>query len=153
MEAGSRMRMLLAIVALCIMVLFPLFWVLSGTLFYVGTVPVVPEPGSIVSIGPEGPVYAPELQSYTAEFWQNRNFMEVVAITVSGLGSLIAALAVAIIFWRMLQTRRPGFDQTVEAGEETMLQGLHSGFSRMELRVEALETILLERVSRDAAVR
>ncbi len=57
--------------------------------------------------------------------------------------ALLGGIAVAII--RVIKGRGGGQDQEDQAEEARLIQELHQDLSRMEKRIEALETILMER--------
>ncbi|MFV0422451.1 envelope stress response membrane protein PspB [Oleidesulfovibrio sp.] len=58
---------------------------------------------------------------------------------------LIAIAIVLVLLLRMLRDRRPGPESEAAMDETRMIQELYRGMNRMEQRVEALETLLLER--------
>lgn len=78
------------------------------------------------------------------------NTWSKLALTVSLVGTvLILFLFSLAAFWKLMfggGRRSSNWD----ANESQILQELHTGFGRMESRVEALETILLERASRES---
>jgi phage shock protein B len=63
---------------------------------------------------------------------------------------LIAIAVVLVLLLRLLRDRRPGADADAATDEARMIQELYRGMNRMEQRVEALETLLLERDARSA---
>ena len=79
--------------------------------------------------------------------------MKEVLIVAIVFGSIIIALAIipvsillAIKFFKGGLSRT---DQKNQAEEAKMIQEIYQGLSRMEKRVEALETILLDREKED----
>ena len=79
--------------------------------------------------------------------------MKEVLIVAIVFGSIIIALAIipvsillAIKFFKGGLSRT---DQKQQAEEAKMIQEIYQGLSRMEERVEALETILLDREKED----
>lgn len=58
-------------------------------------------------------------------------------------GTLLAGLF--IICWTIVKLVGRGNNQSATAEEARMIQEIHQGLVRMEQRVEALETLLLER--------
>ena len=69
------------------------------------------------------------------------------------LGSIVALLIIivpiAIVAWVIVSVvNRGGKDSPQSKQESQMMQELYHGLSKMEARLEALETILLERESR-----
>jgi phage shock protein B len=79
--------------------------------------------------------------------------MKEVLIVAIVFGSIIIALAIipisillAIKFFKGGLSRT---DQKKQAEEAKMIQEIYQGLSRMEERVEALETILLDREKED----
>lgn len=63
-------------------------------------------------------------------------------------GSVLALAIVGSTLLMAIKILKGGFsrkDQKLQAGEAKMIQEIYQGFSRMEERVEALETIILER--------
>lgn len=62
--------------------------------------------------------------------------------------ALIAIAIVLVLLLRTLRDRRQGPESEAAMDETRMIQELYRGMSRMEQRVEALETLLLERETR-----
>ena len=71
----------------------------------------------------------------------------IIAICIGGAILMLAALGVIII--GIIRAARSGGiskkDRKARAEETEMIQDIFNGLSRMEQRVEALETILVER--------
>ncbi|SMC64988.1 phage shock protein B [Desulfocicer vacuolatum DSM 3385] len=60
-------------------------------------------------------------------------------------GIFLVLLVVAAIFFMIFKMRQGGAqDRSKQNEEATMIQEIYTGLSRMEQRVEALETILME---------
>lgn len=75
--------------------------------------------------------------------------MKEVVIVAIVFGSLVLALAIIpgtiLIAIRLLKGGFSRTDRKQQAEETKMIQEIYHGLSRMEERVEALETILLDR--------
>ena len=76
--------------------------------------------------------------------------VSIVAL-VFGLPILALALVCGTFLFaiRLIKGRGAGGDPKQEAEEARMIQEIHQGLSRMEERVDALETILLDRSKKD----
>lgn len=66
---------------------------------------------------------------------------------VLGLAIVGSTILMAIKMWRGEGSRR---GQRLQAEEARMVQEIYQGLSRMEKRVEALETIMLDRFERES---
>jgi len=78
--------------------------------------------------------------------------MKEVIIVAIVFGSIVLALAIipgAILL--AIKFLRGGQSAGDQAQETKMIQEIYTGLSRMEARVEALETILLDREKRKSA--
>ena len=79
--------------------------------------------------------------------------MEAVSIVALVFGLPLIALAVIcatiLIAIRVIKGEGSRGDRKQQAEEARMIQEIHQGLSRMEERVEALETILLDRSKKD----
>ena len=79
--------------------------------------------------------------------------MHSVLIVAIVFGSLIIALAiipVTVLFAiRIIKGRVPGRNQALADEEAKMIQEIYHCLGKMEARVEALETLLLERERKD----
>ncbi|MGD9216468.1 MAG: phage-shock protein [Desulfobacteraceae bacterium] len=79
--------------------------------------------------------------------------MHSVLIVAIVFGSLVIALAiipVTILFAiRMTKGRVPGKNQALADEEAKMIQEIYHCLEKMEARVEALETLLIERERKD----
>lgn len=79
--------------------------------------------------------------------------MHSVMIVAVVFGGIVLALAVVCgTILTAIKLRQGGVsrkDQRTEAQEAKMIQEIYHGLSRMEARVEALETILMERMGKD----
>jgi len=62
---------------------------------------------------------------------------------------MVFVFAFAVIVLKMIVRGGNGGHSPMEADETRMMQEIYHGLSRMEKRVEALETILLERARKD----
>ncbi|UCG12069.1 MAG: phage-shock protein [Deltaproteobacteria bacterium] len=69
-------------------------------------------------------------------------FAPIIALAVIGATVLIAA--------RIIKGEGPRRDKPQQTEEARTIQEVHQGLSRMEERVEALETILLDRAKEDS---
>ena len=78
--------------------------------------------------------------------------MKEVLIVAIVFGSIVLALAIIpgaiVLAIKFLRSGQSAGDQAEEA---KMIQEIYTGLSRMEDRVEALETILLDREKRNGA--
>jgi phage shock protein B len=78
------------------------------------------------------------------------NSVVIVAIVFGGL--LLALAIVGSTILMAIKILKGGFSrkgQEVQAEEARMIQEMYQGFSQIEKRVEALETILLEQERKD----
>jgi phage shock protein B len=79
--------------------------------------------------------------------------MEALSIIVLLFVAPVIALAVIcgtiLVAIRIIKGHRIPGDQRQEANEAKMIQEIYQGLSRMEERLEALETILLDRAKGD----
>jgi phage shock protein B len=79
--------------------------------------------------------------------------MHNVLIVAIVFGSLIIALTiipVTILFAiRLIKGRVPGRNQGMEDEEAKMIQEIYHSLERMETRVEALETLIIEKERKD----
>ena len=79
--------------------------------------------------------------------------MQSVLIVAITFGSIIIALAiipVTILFaMKIIKGRVPGKTRELIDEEAKMIQEIYHGLTRMEERVEALETLLLEKERKD----
>lgn len=73
--------------------------------------------------------------------------MPAVLATILGFALLVLALlgGIGVAILKVIKGKSGGRDQEAQAEEAKLMQELHQGLSRMEKRIEALETILLER--------
>ncbi len=74
----------------------------------------------------------------------------IAGIVFSGI--ILVLLVVAAILFMIFRMRQGGTlaqDRSKQNEEATMIQEIYTGLSRMEQRVEALETILMEQKKRD----
>lgn len=74
--------------------------------------------------------------------------MQAVLIVGIVFGSIVAVIAIISAFvLAMIKTRRGGWlrGSQLTEDETRLIQELHQGLARMEERVEALETILMDR--------
>jgi len=62
---------------------------------------------------------------------------------------LLVVAAILFIIFRMRKGGTLGQDRSKQNEEATMIQEIYTGLSRMEQRVEALETILMEKKGKD----
>jgi len=98
--------------------------------------PVPQVPTGFVHDGPLPGVAAPVAWSH-------------ILINLAGYGILLAILAVAFVLalkWLIGNRRKSGSSQE-QLNETLMIQEIHAGLSRMEDRIEALETILFDRAA------
>lgn len=79
------------------------------------------------------------------------DLVPIVAISMGGAICIIALLGGILI--GVIKAFRGGGrrDSKMEASESKLIQELHLGMTRMEERVEVLETLLLDRVERPKA--
>lgn len=73
--------------------------------------------------------------------------MPAVIATILGFALLVLALlgGIGVAIIKVIKGKSGGRDDEAQAEETKLMQELHQGLSRMEKRIEALETILLER--------
>jgi type II secretory pathway component PulJ len=73
--------------------------------------------------------------------------LPAVLVTVFGFIVLVLALlgGIGLAIIRVIKSKSKGRDDESQAEEAKLMQELHQGLSLMEKRIEALETILLER--------
>lgn len=73
--------------------------------------------------------------------------MPAVLATIFGFIVLVLALlgGVGLAIIKVIKGKHEGRDDEDQAEEAKLMQELHHGLSLMEKRIEALETILLER--------
>ena len=74
----------------------------------------------------------------------------IAGIVFSGI--ILLLLVVGGFFFMIFRMRQGGTlaqDRSKQNEEATMIQEIYTGLSRMEQRVEALETILMEQKGRD----
>ena len=70
-----------------------------------------------------------------------------------GVLLLSVLVCVALAAWKVLKGRTSKGYERVESDQSRIMQQLYRGLSRLEERVESLETILLDRAGRTAARR
>lgn len=73
--------------------------------------------------------------------------MPAVLVTIFGFIVLVLALlgGIGLAIIKVIKSKNEGRDDESQAEEAKLMQELHQGLSLMEKRIEALETILLER--------
>ena len=81
--------------------------------------------------------------------------MPAVFIVAIVIGGIILALAIigstVLMAIKILKGGLSGKGQRLQAEEARMIQEIYQGLSRMQERVEALETIILDRERKDRA--
>ena len=80
---------------------------------------------------------------------------EVFIVTIVFGGIVLALAIIGSTVLMAIKILKGGFSrkgQESQAKEARMIQEMHQGFSRMEERVEALETIILDRERKDHAL-
>jgi phage shock protein B len=81
--------------------------------------------------------------------------MSAVFIVAIVIGGIILALAIigstVLMAIKILKGGLSGKGQRLQAEEARMIQEIYQGLSRMQERVEALETIILDRERKDRA--
>jgi phage shock protein B len=81
--------------------------------------------------------------------------MSAVFIVAIVIGGIILALAIigstVLMAIKILKGELSGKGQKLQAEEARMIQEIYQGLSRMQERVEALETIILDRERKDRA--
>ncbi len=81
--------------------------------------------------------------------------MSAVFIVAMVIGGIILALAIigstVLMAIKILKGGLSGKGQRLQAEEAKMIQEIYQGLSRMQERVEALETIILDRERKDRA--
>lgn len=73
--------------------------------------------------------------------------MPALIATILGFALLVLALlgGIGVAIIKVIKGKSGGRDEEAQAEETKLMQELHQGLGRMETRIEALETILLER--------
>lgn len=73
--------------------------------------------------------------------------MPAVIAIILGFAVLVLALlgGIGVAIIKVIKGKAGDRDEAAQAEEARLMQELHQGLSRMEKRIEALETILLER--------
>jgi phage shock protein B len=73
--------------------------------------------------------------------------LPAVIATILGFALLVLALlgGIGVAIIKVIKEKSGGRDDPAQEEETKLMQELHQGLSRMEQRIEALETILLER--------
>jgi phage shock protein B len=73
--------------------------------------------------------------------------LPAVIATILGFALLVLALlgGIGVAIIKVIKGKSGGTDDEAQAEETKLMQELHQGLSRMEKRIDALETILLER--------
>jgi phage shock protein B len=73
--------------------------------------------------------------------------LPAVIATILGFALLVLALlgGIGVAIIKVIKGKSGGRDDETQAEETKLMQELHQGLSRMEQRIDALETILLER--------
>jgi len=78
----------------------------------------------------------------------------MTAVLIVGIvfGSIVAIVAI-IFFSSNLKRQGTSFRQSgkIDAAETRLIQEIHQGLSKMEKRVDALETILFDREAREVS--
>ena len=82
-------------------------------------------------------------------FYLPIGFFELLA----GVLLLTVVVCVGLAAWKVLKGRTSKGYERVESDQSRIMQQLYRGLSRLEERVESLETILLDRAGRTAARR
>ena len=72
--------------------------------------------------------------------------IEIIIALIVGLGFLLVVVCGVLLAWRLLRGQSIRCSRQTQANEARMIQEIHQGLSKMEQRVETLETILLDRV-------
>lgn len=72
-------------------------------------------------------------------------WIELMIVAVVGLVFLFVLACMVLIVWRVLRGQSFRRSRQAQAEEARLIQEIHQGLSEMDQRVEALETILLER--------
>jgi phage shock protein B len=118
--------------------------ILGASFFYVKPSPTI---GMMSSAPPPPVAYGPQTSSSWAHVLMN--FGGLIALLSILLVVLVVALFAAMRFMRggqrKLRSDREHLQETV------MIQEIHAGLSRMEDRIEALETILFDRAAPSAS--
>ncbi len=97
----------------------------------------------VAGLGMVGPIIVPFLPAdahyvmYTA--------IPRLSMIVGPIVLLCFLLCLVLVAWRVLAHEGTGKHRQAEAGESRMMQEVYQGLSHLEERVEALETILIER--------
>lgn len=75
----------------------------------------------------------------------------MIGMMLGALGILLilGAIFIAVVVWAIKAVRGAGSGDTMKSDEAKLMQELYQGLSKLEERVESLETILLDRKERD----
>ena len=83
--------------------------------------------------------------------WRFSGPITYIALGPVLLLTILVCLALAL--WKVLRGDTSKNHQRLDAEESRIMQELYRGFSRLEKRVESLETVLLDRASRSRVRR
>lgn len=75
--------------------------------------------------------------------------IEIIIVLIVGLGFLLVVGCGVLLAWRLLRGKSIRCSRQAQAEEARLIQEIHQGLLKMEQRVEALETILLERARQE----
>lgn len=78
-------------------------------------------------------------------------WIELMIVAVVSLIFLFVLGCMVLIAWRVLRGQSFRRSRQAQAEEARLIQEIHQGLSKMDRRVEALETILLERARPECA--
>ena len=75
----------------------------------------------------------------------------MIGMMLGALGILLilGVIFIAVVVWAIKAVRGAGSGDTMKSDEAKLMQELYQGLSKLEERVESLETILLDRKERD----
>jgi len=66
-----------------------------------------------------------------------------------GILLILGAVFIAVVVWAIKAVRGNGSGDSMRSDEAKLMQELYQGLSKLEERVESLETILLDRKEKD----
>jgi phage shock protein B len=75
----------------------------------------------------------------------------MISMMLGALGILLilGVIFIGVVVWAIKAVRGAGAGDTMKSDEAKLMQELYQGLSKLEERVESLETILLDRKERD----
>jgi len=72
-----------------------------------------------------------------------------MVLGVFGILLIVGASFIALVVWGIKAVRRNGSSDAMRTDEAKLMQEIYQGLSKLEERVESLETILLDRKDKE----